>query len=194
LLLPANRLIDPASFHDGSAASEKTAGAALSTVTGFATWLAIATLKKSDVVLVAPLLQRASLRMHDFADRQGRISEMAQATFLEDATRAMHESAFALHLAVKAYPREGGLLFDVASAATAGRIRRLRWHPAQNKNESWACHPWRKRGASCGERNDGAASVDSKRMKSERKWHVSFSYSFVISREPGVGAAPRAQK
>ena len=98
--------------------------------------------------------QRAGLWIHDFEDRQSRISATAQAKFLEDAARAMDDSAFALHLAAKADPREGGLLFYVASAATAGPIRRLRWHRAQNKNESWACHPWRKRGASCGERSD----------------------------------------
>ena len=43
---------------------------------------------------------------------------MAQAKFLEDAARAMDDSAFAPHLAEKANPREGGLLFCVAAAET----------------------------------------------------------------------------
>jgi hypothetical protein len=48
----------------------------------------------------------------------------AQAKFLENDARAMDDSAFALHLAVKPNPRERGLLFYVASAARAGPIRR----------------------------------------------------------------------
>lgn len=154
LLLPANRLINPANLSRGQRSRDSEEGATvLPTVTGFATWLAIAALRKSDV-LVAPLLQCEGLWTHDFEDRRSRISASAQAKFLENAARAMDDSAFALHLAAKATPREGGLLFYVASAASAGPIRRPVCHPAQNKNESWACHPWRKRGASCGERSD----------------------------------------
>jgi hypothetical protein len=44
---------------------EKRTATVLPTVTGFATWLAIAALRKSDVLVVAPLLQRAGLRIHD---------------------------------------------------------------------------------------------------------------------------------
>jgi hypothetical protein len=143
---------------------QRRAARVLPTVTGFATWLAIAALRKSDV-LIAPLLQCAGLWIHDFEDRRSRISAAAQAKFLEDAARAIDDSAFALHLAANATPREEGLLFYAASAARAGRIRRLLCHLAQNKNESWSCLPRRKRGASCGKGNDGAASVVPKHMK-----------------------------
>jgi AraC-like DNA-binding protein len=88
----------------------------LPTVTGFAARRAMATLKASGVAL-APLLQRAGLSEYDLHNRQYRISAAAQAQFLEYAADAMNDSAFALHLAERANPREAGLLFYVASAA-----------------------------------------------------------------------------
>ena len=96
---------------------EKRTATVLPTVTGFATRLAVAALRKRDVPL-APFLQRAGLSVHDFEDQRSRISAAAQAKFLENVAGAMDDSALALHLAEKANPREGGLLFYVASAAT----------------------------------------------------------------------------
>jgi AraC-like DNA-binding protein len=89
----------------------------LPTVTGIAAKLAITALKKRHVA-IAPLLRRAGLSEHDFDGRQRRISAASQAKFLEYAAEAMDDSAFGLHLAIEANPREAGLLFYVASAAT----------------------------------------------------------------------------
>jgi hypothetical protein len=116
LLLPANHLIDPATLSRGQRSRGEKGRDGPPNREGVATWLAIAALRKSDVP-AAPLPQRAGLWIHDFEDRQSRISAAAQAKFLEDAARAMDDGAFALHLAAKANPREGGLLFYVASAA-----------------------------------------------------------------------------
>ena len=46
-----------------------------------------------------------------------RISAASQSKFLEYAAEAMDDSAFGLHLAEEANPREAGLLFYVTSAA-----------------------------------------------------------------------------
>jgi hypothetical protein len=97
--------------------TEERTAPVLPTVTGFATRLAIAALRKGGVP-TASLLHRSGLSVRDFEGRQSRISAAAQATFLEDTARQVDDSAFALHLAEKANPREGGLLFYVASAAT----------------------------------------------------------------------------
>jgi AraC-like DNA-binding protein len=64
------------------------------------------------------LLQRAGLSEHDFDDRRQRISAASQGKFLEYAAEAMDDSAFGLHLAKQANPREAGLLFYVTSAAS----------------------------------------------------------------------------
>jgi hypothetical protein len=154
LLLPANRLIDPATLSPGQRSRGEKGRDGPPNRDGVRDLARNCGLEEErrPSSSAAPATRRPpDSRLED---RQSRISATAQAKFLEDATRAMDDRAFALHLAAKAYPSEGGLLFYVASAATAGPIRRLRWHRAQNKNESWACHPWRKRGASCGERSD----------------------------------------
>jgi AraC-like DNA-binding protein len=89
---------------------------ALPTVTGVAAKLTLAVLKKRNVA-VAPLLQRAGLSDRDFDGPQHRISAASQAKFLELAAEAVDDSAFGLHLAEDANPREEGLLFYVTSAA-----------------------------------------------------------------------------
>jgi AraC-like DNA-binding protein len=88
----------------------------LPTVTGTAARLTIAVLKKQNIA-VGSLLRRAGLSEHDFDDRQQRISAASQGKFLEYAAEAMDDSAFGLHLAEEANPREAGLLFYVTSAA-----------------------------------------------------------------------------
>jgi AraC-like DNA-binding protein len=89
---------------------------ALPTVTGIAARLTIAVLKKQNVA-VGPLLRRAGLSQQDFGGPQQRISAASQGKFLEYAAEATDDSAFGLHLAAEANPREAGLLFYVTSAA-----------------------------------------------------------------------------
>jgi AraC-like DNA-binding protein len=89
---------------------------ALPTVTGIATRLTITALKKHNVA-IAPLLRRAGLSEHVFDGRQHRISAVLQSKFLEYAAEATDDSAFGLHLAEEANPREAGLLFYITSAA-----------------------------------------------------------------------------
>jgi AraC-like DNA-binding protein len=89
----------------------------LPTVTGIAARLAITALKTHNVA-IAPLLQRAGLSAHDFDVEEQRSSAASQGKFLEYAAEAMDDSAFGLHLAKEANPRETGLLFYVTSAAT----------------------------------------------------------------------------
>ncbi len=96
--------------------TEETIRQTLPTVTGFAARLTIAVLKKHNVA-IAPLLRLAGLSEHDFESRQHRISAASQGKFLEHAAEAMDDSAFGLHLAEQANPREAGLLFYVTSAA-----------------------------------------------------------------------------
>ncbi len=96
--------------------TEEWIGQALPTVTGVAARLAIAVLKKHSVA-IAPLLRHAGLSERDFDSRQHRISAASQGKFLEYAAEAMDDSAFGLHLAEEANPREVGLLFYVTSAA-----------------------------------------------------------------------------
>jgi AraC-like DNA-binding protein len=88
----------------------------LPTATGFAARRAIAALCLHNVAL-APLLHRAGLLERDFHNRRQRIAATAQGKLLEHAPELLEDSAFGLHLAVQANPREAGLLFYVASAA-----------------------------------------------------------------------------
>jgi AraC-like DNA-binding protein len=88
----------------------------LPTATGFAARQAIAALRKRDIA-VRPLLRRVGLSEQDVDNPKRRISAAAQSTFLEYAAEALGDSAFGLHLAQEANPREAGLLFYVASAA-----------------------------------------------------------------------------
>ncbi len=90
---------------------------ALPTVAGIAARLAINALRAHNVA-IAPMLRHAGLAEHDFDSRQHRISAASQAKVLEYAAEATDDSAFGLHLAEEANPREAGLLFYVASAAS----------------------------------------------------------------------------
>jgi AraC-like DNA-binding protein len=96
--------------------SEEGSRQTLPTVTGIAARLTIAVLKKQNIA-VGRLLRRAGLSEHDFDGHQQRISAASQGKFLEYAAEAMDDSAFGLHLAEEANPREAGLLFYVTSAA-----------------------------------------------------------------------------
>jgi AraC-like DNA-binding protein len=96
--------------------TEERSRQALPTVTGIAPRLTIAVLKKRNVA-VGPLLRRAGLSQQDFGGPQQRISAASQGKFLEYAAEAMDDSAFGLHLAAEANPREAGLVFYVMSAA-----------------------------------------------------------------------------
>jgi AraC-like DNA-binding protein len=89
----------------------------LPTVTGIAARLAITALKTHNVA-IAPLLQRAGFSADEFDVGQQRISAASQGKFLEYAAEALDDSAFGLHLAKEANPRQTGLLFYVTSAAT----------------------------------------------------------------------------
>ena len=84
----------------------------LPTVTGIAARPAITALKTHNVA-IAPLLQRAGLSAHDLDVREQRISAASQGKFLEYAAEELDDSAFGLHLAKEANPREAGLLFYV---------------------------------------------------------------------------------
>ena len=89
----------------------------LPTVSGIAARLTIAALRTRNVA-IGPLLQRAGLSAHDFDVGQQRISAASQGKFLECAAEALDDSAFGLHLATQANPREAGLLYYVTSAAS----------------------------------------------------------------------------
>jgi AraC-like DNA-binding protein len=96
--------------------TEERTGQALPTATGFGARLTIAVLKKHNVA-PAPILGRAGLSEEDFDSRQRRISAASESKCLEYAAEAMDDSAFGLHLAEEANPREAGLPFYIASAA-----------------------------------------------------------------------------
>ena len=89
--------------------------------------LAITALK-THYVTIAPLLQRAGLSAHDFEVRQQRISAASQGKFLEYAAEALDDSAFGLHLAKQANPREAGccIMSLQPRATSARRWRSLR--------------------------------------------------------------------
>jgi hypothetical protein len=93
----------------------------LPTVTGFAARQAIVALRKHNIT-IAPLLHRAGLLDSDFVRGDSnpvhhRVSAVGQARFLEYAAEAMDDSAFGLHLAEQADPRDAGIIFYVASGA-----------------------------------------------------------------------------
>jgi AraC-like DNA-binding protein len=89
---------------------------ALPTVTGFSVKCAVAALRKRNVA-AGPLLHRAGLSERDLDNPKRRVSAAAQGEFLEYAAEALNDTAFGLHLAEAANPREAGLLYYVASAA-----------------------------------------------------------------------------
>lgn len=108
----------------------------LPTATGFAARQAIAALRNRDVA-VDPLLRRVGLSERDIDNPKRRISAAAQGLLLEDAAEALGDSAFGLHLAQQANPREAGLLFYVASAAdTVGEGLALYARRCQVVNEA----------------------------------------------------------
>ena len=86
------------------------------TVLAFASKLAVAALERRDVQ-TAPLLKRAAISMRDIESPHGRVTIAAQAKFLEYAAEALGDSAFGLHLAEEANPREAGLLFYAISSS-----------------------------------------------------------------------------
>jgi AraC-like DNA-binding protein len=93
----------------------------LPTVTGFAARQAIIALRKHNVA-TTPLLRRAGLSEYDFARGDSgplyrRVSAIGQAKLLDYAAEVMDDSAFGLHLAEQADPRDAGILFYVASGA-----------------------------------------------------------------------------
>jgi hypothetical protein len=96
--------------------AEERFGQALPTVTGYGARLAIAALKTHNVDIAA-LLRRAGLSQDDFDSRRHRISTASQFNLFEYAAEVMEDSAFGLHLAEGANPREAGVLFYVMSAA-----------------------------------------------------------------------------
>ena len=118
LSLRVNRLLDQANLREGSVdVIDEKVRRPLPTVTGIAARLTIAALKTHNVA-IAPLLQRAGFSADDFDARHQRISAASQGKFLEYAAEALDDSAFGLHLAKEANPREAGLLFYVTSAAS----------------------------------------------------------------------------
>ena len=91
------------------------------TTTGFAVRQAMAELGKRGIA-TAPMLREAGLPEHDVDQMicggnpvQHRISGAGQSKFLAAAAEAIGDSAFGLHLAEKAIPRDGGILFYVVS-------------------------------------------------------------------------------
>jgi AraC-like DNA-binding protein len=104
--------------------AEETTRQVLPTATGFAAREAIAELRKRHVE-PAPLLRRAGLSEIDLRLAENhpnptshRVSAVAQVKFLEYAAEAMNDSAFGLHLAGQIDPRDAGIFFYVASAAS----------------------------------------------------------------------------
>jgi AraC-like DNA-binding protein len=91
---------------------------ALPTVAGFGARLAVAAVRKRNVA-TAPLLRRAGLSEHVFESGQNRISAASQCKVFEHAAEAMDDSAFGLHLAEGANPREAGLVYYVVAAANS---------------------------------------------------------------------------
>jgi AraC-like DNA-binding protein len=90
-------------------------GRAQPTCAGFAVNYAIASLRKHTVA-ARPLLHRAGLSGFNFDDPLVRVPAASEVKFLEYAAEATNDSAFGLHLAEQANPREAGLLFYVVSA------------------------------------------------------------------------------
>jgi AraC-like DNA-binding protein len=86
------------------------------TAAPFAAKCAIAALRQRNIA-AAPLLSRASLTKADFDDPSSRVSAAGLSEFLECAAQATSDTAFGLHLAERADPRDAGLIFYFAFAA-----------------------------------------------------------------------------
>jgi AraC-like DNA-binding protein len=91
----------------------------LSTTMGFAAKSAIDALRRRDVA-TALVLREAGISERDLAESSPihhRISAMGQSKLLDCAAEAIEDTAFGLHLAEHADPRDAGIFFYVASAA-----------------------------------------------------------------------------
>jgi AraC-like DNA-binding protein len=95
---------------------------ALPTAMGFAAKATIAALRKREIATVS-LVHRAGLSAHDLALLAGddpindRISAVGQAKLLDYAAEALDDTAFGIHLAEEADPRDAGIFFYAASSA-----------------------------------------------------------------------------
>jgi AraC-like DNA-binding protein len=116
LLLRSNRPLIWLGVHRGDVDVTELASRRPPTVTGFAAKCAIAVLQEHNIA-AQPLLRRAGLPDHAFDGQGGRVSAVGQANFLEYVADAMRDTAFGLHLAESANPREAGLLHYAVSAA-----------------------------------------------------------------------------
>jgi Arabinose-binding domain of AraC transcription regulator, N-term len=79
------------------------------------------------------LLRRAGLSQQDFGGPQQRISAASLGTFLEYAAEAMDDSAFGLHLAAEANPREAGESYSDVDSCGWQKRRRQR---SMRRNDS----------------------------------------------------------
>jgi AraC-like DNA-binding protein len=91
----------------------------LPTAVGFAAKNAIDALRRRNVA-IAPVLRASGISERDLAESDllhHRISAVGQSRLLDAAAEAAEDTAFGLHLAEQADPRNAGILFYVASAA-----------------------------------------------------------------------------
>jgi len=91
----------------------------LPTTMGFAAKQAIDALRRRNVA-TAPVLRTAGISERDLAASSPlnhRISAMGQSRLLDCAAEAIEDSAFGLHLAEQADPRDAGIIFYAVSAA-----------------------------------------------------------------------------
>ena len=91
----------------------------LPTTMGFAAKQAIETLRQNNVA-TAPVLRAAGLSERNLAASSPldhRISAAGQSQFLDRAAEAIDDTAFGLHLAEQADPRNAGIIFYAMSAA-----------------------------------------------------------------------------
>ena len=91
----------------------------LPTAMGFAAKQAIDALRRRNVA-TAPVLRAAGISERDLAESDPlhhRISAAGQSRLLDCAAEAIEDTAFGLHLAEQADPRNAGIIFYVVSAA-----------------------------------------------------------------------------
>ena len=116
----ANRLIVRASFRSGSVdVTEDASSHGMPTTMGFAAKQAIDALRRQNVA-TGPVLRAAGISERDLAESDPlhhRISAAGQGRVLDCAAEAIEDTAFGLHLAEQADPRNAGIFFYVASAA-----------------------------------------------------------------------------
>ena len=126
---------------------------ALPTVTGFAVKCAIAALQTRNIA-EGPLLHRAGLPEFGLGDCRHRVTAAAQGEFLETAAQALNDTAFGLHLAEQANPREAGLFVlrpGEVSGPPGGRTRgctldsAARVKPGHATSAARRGRPWNRR-------------------------------------------------